>query len=219
MLPYFWSRRQPSRHIIISGTGRAGTTLLVQYFTALGMDTGYSLKEAVTQVDAISQAGLERTFGQKDLPHIIKSPWLADTLSEVLKERSVELEAAIVPVRDLFEAAEGRRRVYREVEKLGRDPTKHPGTIWKTRRPEEQELYLGLQFYKLIEPLVLHKVPIFFLHFPEFARDHDVLYAALEPLLSRYGITGSLSWRIQPRLQAITHSSLSFFEREMKNCV
>jgi hypothetical protein len=31
------------RHILISGTGRAGTTFLVQLFTALGFDTGFDL--------------------------------------------------------------------------------------------------------------------------------------------------------------------------------
>lgn len=30
------------RHIIISGTGRAGATFLVQLFTALGIDTGFT---------------------------------------------------------------------------------------------------------------------------------------------------------------------------------
>jgi hypothetical protein len=37
--------------ILISGTGRSGTTLLVQYFTALGFDTGFTLEQALSRVD------------------------------------------------------------------------------------------------------------------------------------------------------------------------
>lgn len=46
-------------HIIISGTGRAGTTFLVQYLTAVGLNTGFSIEEAVNNADHISHAGLE----------------------------------------------------------------------------------------------------------------------------------------------------------------
>src|SRR5690349_8801831 len=34
--------------IIIAGTGRAGTTFLIQLFTALGFGTGFSIEESLT---------------------------------------------------------------------------------------------------------------------------------------------------------------------------
>jgi hypothetical protein len=37
---------------VITGTGRAGTSFLVQLFSALGFDTGYSMEEAFDDVDA-----------------------------------------------------------------------------------------------------------------------------------------------------------------------
>lgn len=193
------ARRAADGHVIISGTGRAGTTFLVQYFTALGLDTGYTMDEVFEKPDPVSNAGLERSLGCADLPYIVKSPWFADQIANFLQSGRLQIAEAIIPMRDLYAAAESRRRVYQEVAALGKDPLKYPGTIWKTENPEEQELYLAMQFYKLIGPLVAHGIPIRFLHFPEFVHDHEALFAGLEPLLDQHGV----SWR----------SSLSAYER------
>lgn len=182
-------------HTIISGTGRAGTTFLVQYFTAAGVDTGYTLEEVLAKPDRVSNAGLERSLTHPDLPPIVKSPWIADEIAAVLREGRLHIEAAIVPVRDLFAAAESRRRVYREAGMKGKNPLKYPGTIWKTAEPTEQEPKLALQFYKLIEPLVAHGVPIYMLHFPEFVQSHQILYDRLKPVLDRYGVSHDRSER------------------------
>jgi hypothetical protein len=45
------------KHLIISGTGRSGTTFLVQLYTALGLDTGFT--DATAGVNRHCQAGLE----------------------------------------------------------------------------------------------------------------------------------------------------------------
>ena len=52
-------RKAKSGHIVITGTGRSGTTLLVQFFSALGFDTGYTLEQVKSQVDSRSKSGLE----------------------------------------------------------------------------------------------------------------------------------------------------------------
>lgn len=182
-------------HTIISGTGRAGTTFLVQYFTAAGVDTGFTLEEVLSSPDRLSNAGLERNLKQPDLPQIVKSPWIADEIARVLQEGRLQIEAAIVPVRDIFAAAESRRRVYREASVNGADPLKHPGTIWKTADPAKQEPLLALQFYKLIEALVAYGVPIYMLHFPEFVQSHQVLYDGLGPILKHYGVSYNRSER------------------------
>jgi len=50
-------------HVLITGTGRAGTSLLVQILTELGLDTGF--KKGV-KLDAKSNAGLERSIKDID---------------------------------------------------------------------------------------------------------------------------------------------------------
>ncbi|MCI0599884.1 MAG: sulfotransferase [Beijerinckiaceae bacterium] len=175
-------------HIVITGTGRAGTTFLVQLFTALGFDTGHSLEEALNKVNAISRAGLERHSVDGPNPYVIKSPWFADQLSEALENRRVKLRAALIPLRDLFHAAESRRRVYFEASARGFDPLKFPGTLWHTDKPDEQEEKLALQFYKCVFPLIKHEVPIFFLEFPRIVHDKIYLFKKLAPLFDDHGV-------------------------------
>jgi hypothetical protein len=184
---------KPGEHIIISGTGRTGTTFLVQYFTALGFDTGYSLDEARSAIDPISFAGLERALSRPELPYVIKSPHFADQLGRALVARRLRIRAAIIPVRNLHHAAESRRRVHREAAAAGRDPMRTPGTLWSNPVPEQQEALLAEKFHKLIHTLTVHAIPMYFLPYPQFVLRHPGLYRSLKPLLDEHGVAESAS--------------------------
>ena len=118
--------------VIITGTGRAGTTFLVQLFTALGFDTGFTREEALRLVDGVSLSGLERSLFRPENPYIIKSPLFADHLRRALAEDKIRISLAIIPVRNLIDAAASRRRVYFEAGKIRSDPQNHPGSLWHT---------------------------------------------------------------------------------------
>ena len=190
-------------HILIGGTGRAGTTLLVQWFTAMGFDTGFTLEEAQGGGDPISHGGLEHALSRtlaagEPLPHVAKSPWFGPKLAAYVARGELRVEAAIVPLRDLYAAAESRRQVSTRAEEAGLDPHKHPGGILGAGRigdeaRKKQERQLARRFYELVHTLVALDVPIFFLRFPEFARGEQDLYAALEPLLVRHGVREDLA--------------------------
>ena len=185
-------RRRPG-HLIISGTGRAGTTFLVQYLTAVGFDTGFTLDEALSQPDRVSHGGLEHSLAQTDLPDVIKSPWLVDELPEALHKERLGIRLALVPIRKLEDAAESRRRVYREAASIGKDPLTQPGTIWKTNDPAEQEAQLAIAFYRLMETLGEHLIPVRLLPFPAIARDHQTLFQLLKDELDSHGISETRS--------------------------
>jgi hypothetical protein len=174
--------------IIIAGTGRAGTTFLVQLFTALGFGTGFSLEDSLSGVDGISHAGLERGLVDEAAPYVIKSPWFADHLAEALQDERIKIRAALIPIRDLFSAAESRRRVYREASSRGLDPLNHPGSLWYTDEPQNQEDMLTRQFYKTIFPLIHFEVPIYLPEFPRLVRDPNYLFRSLQPLMEDHGV-------------------------------
>lgn len=178
-------------HILISGTGRAGTTLLVQYFTALSFDTGFSLHEARSKVDPISHAGLEHQLSRPTLPYVSKSPQYANRLGDVLDNGELSVRACIIPVRQLADAAASRRRVSAAAAEAGKDPQRQRGglSFHAKRNPNHQEEVLAVSFHRLISDLVRHDVPIHLLDFPRFATDHGHLFAALRPLLEEHGVT------------------------------
>ena len=73
-------------HLFIAGTGRAGTSFLVQYLHALGLDTHLS-RHADPSWSQSANAGLEDlplTSGKDDLPYVVKSPWLGEIIDQVL---------------------------------------------------------------------------------------------------------------------------------------
>lgn len=172
------------RHVIISGTGRAGTTFLVQLCTALGLDTGFSSIDEAVFLEC--NAGMERELAEENAPYIVKAPQLCASLDTILKERDIVIEHAIVPMRELTAAAESRRSV---VHRNGADdrPTTVNGGLWGTSDPSKQESVLAEMLYKLIETIARHEIPLTLLSFPRLVHDRDYLLRRLRgvfPLLT-----------------------------------
>ncbi len=175
----------PRHHVIISGTGRAGTTFLVQLFTALGLDTGFS-----SPGDGIfpeCDAGMEKDLSDPNAPYIVKSPHLCLTLEALLSQKIVVIDHAIIPVRKLEHAAESRRRVSRRNNPS--NPTSVNGGLWGTDNPALQEDVLSRRFHDLVHALVSHEVPTTFVHFPRIVTDADYLYRML-----RSGVLSCVAW-------------------------
>jgi hypothetical protein len=189
-----------SDHILIGGTGRAGTTLLVQLLTILGFDTGYSEQQVLRDVDAMSKAGLEHVLLEgPDLPQVIKSPWLSDEIEDALC-RGFRVSMAIIPLRNLFEAAESRRHVYRQAKSANLDALGHPGSLWKVKDPMEQESVLAVELYKFLEPLVARNVPIVFLSFPRFVEDSGYFYDQLSSIFEQRGVSRKIVLAVHKRI-------------------
>jgi hypothetical protein len=170
-----------THHVIISGTGRAGTTFLVQLLTALGLDTGFPHPDA--GIFGNCHAGMELDVREPGAPYIVKSPWLCDYLDEVMRGGRIVIDHAIVPMRDLSAAAASRRRVNGNAAPSVL-PGQIPGGLWHTTRPEEQESVLTRQLYKLLMALAEHDIPVTLLQFPRLATDGEYLYGKLGFLLN-----------------------------------
>lgn len=181
-------RRSPMHHIMISGTGRSGTTALMQLFTYLGVDTGYD-RETCWGVDPISSAGLEFDVTRPDRPYLIKSPWLSRRMEEA-RETGIAWDCAILPIRSLADAAQSRRRVYHAQAASGNDrPHDAAGSLWATRDPESQEAASAMEFHHLLHALQEQEVPTFLPVFPRLATDADYLWRTLETVFRGLGVS------------------------------
>jgi len=163
--------------IVITGTGRAGTTFLVSLFTLLGFDTGFT-KEQVIQMnsgwkpDFGPRAGLEREW-QLGLD-VVKSPSFCYCIDAILEK--VKVDCVLVPIRDLTKAAQSR------VVNQERAKTSTPvtgGFIKGAKDLESQKQVLLEMIYKLCLSSSPFLVPLIFLKYPKLIVDPDYLYTKL----------------------------------------
>ena len=168
---------EPAHKLIITGTGRAGTTFLVQLLTRLGFDTGYSAGALERDRDYFEHccAGPEHHLDDHRAPYVVKNPELCDRLLEILRQGRIVIDHAIIPVRSLEDAARSRIRVG------GTGQT--PGGLWGTSQPEHQKAVLAEKFHDLVQTITTHEIPHTFLEFPRFVNDADYTRRQLAWLL------------------------------------
>jgi hypothetical protein len=172
----------PRHHIIISGTGRSGTTFLVQLLTALGLPTGF--RSPYEDIFEVCNAGMEADLRLPDAPYIVKSPALCKDLNGILNDDpSIIIDCAIVPIRSISDAAESRRDVAR------RNNAKGPiaGGLWGTTDFDAQEDVLAHFLYRLMHTLASREIPVVLLEFPSIVHDAGYLYRHLSPLFPFVG--------------------------------
>jgi hypothetical protein len=165
--------------IIIAGTGRAGTTLLMALLSDLGLDTGY---RPGVPFNGIS-GGLETELDSgRETPRIVKSPGLSTRLGRLLDEQLVRVDHVIVPMRDLDVAAASRVRVAGYGRFLG-----VPGGFTGTRSASRQRLVLANMLAELIWTITRYDLPHTFLEFPQFSHDWEYTHSKLGFLAPQLG--------------------------------
>lgn len=186
----------PAHHLLIAGTGRAGTSFLVRYLSALGLDTNLARRGDNAVWDDRANAGLEDLLlpDPSRLPYVVKSPWTHEFIEELLHCGKVRLDAVILPMRDLVEAAASRatlemQAAHRELPWMARlehtwESFRHTaGGIVYSMSPIDQARLLAVGFHRILEQLVQADVPVVLMSFPRFVEDADYLFDKLAPVL------------------------------------
>ena len=196
----------PSPKVLITGTGRAGTTLLVQVLTDLGLDTGLAPDAAI---DERAAAGLELPIADPNGPRIVKSPTVIPRLGAMLDEGTIEIEHVIIPIRDLEVATASRVRLTR----YGSNLRTWGGLIGTVRATRQRET-LALLEYELFHTIARHELRHTLLLFPRFAHDWEYTFrnlSFLDPSIPPDRWRAALEGRVQPQL--IHEAPLSRAER------
>jgi len=180
--------------VVITGTGRSGTTFLVELLTRLGLDTGYHLDDITAQKNSIARAGLEHDIRSKKCPFIVKNPLFCDYAEEVLSRKDIIVEHVFIPMRDLQAAAESRRYVnetnfsklplFKKIKRIVK-PKGFAGGLWDTSSDEKmkQEVILLQKIYKLVLALSNTSVPVTLMRYPRIVKDSLYLFEKLNPIL------------------------------------
>jgi hypothetical protein len=168
--------KAPAHKVIITGTGRAGTTFLVRLLTELGLDTGYTRQNWPRDYFTHCDAGLEHDLAEPGAPYIVKNPALCEKLDFILANGCIVIDHAFIPIRELEAVASSRIRVGGANESV-------PGGLLKNSDPALQKSVLAEMFHQLVHTLVARDIPHTFLLFPRFACEADYAYIRLRPIL------------------------------------
>jgi hypothetical protein len=169
---------------VIAGTGRAGTSFLVQFLDACGLETAVEESEW----DARARAGGESVLdAEAELPYVVKDPWLWTYCQSVDLDR-LTIDALLVPMRDLTDAAASR--VLQERVALAETPWPDRGVtggatggVIYSLSIADQARILAVGFHELLHWAVSNDIPTVLLDFPRTVEDREYLVTSLWPFL------------------------------------
>ena len=92
--------------ILITGTGRCGTTFLIKLFSFLDFNTGYNRDNYKKFIFNNCNSGMERRYNDKY--YILKSPRFLSNIENIVKDKSIKIKYVIIPIRDLKKSAISR---------------------------------------------------------------------------------------------------------------
>jgi hypothetical protein len=209
--------------MLIAGTGRAGTSFLVKYLHALGLDT-HLAHHGSPQWSALANAGLEDlpiADSSATRPYVLKSPWIGNVLDQILDDKAIAVDVALIPVRDLKAAAASR--MVTEIQNIFERSAwmTAAGSIWREWGITEggavfslelldQERILAVQFARLVQKVVAADIPFVLLDFPRIVEDGAYLYEKTKAYLPS-GVTFELAMTAHRR---VAEADLVRVERE-----
>jgi hypothetical protein len=92
--------------ILITGTGRSGTTFLIKLFSFLEFDTGWNKDNYKNSISKNCNSGMERNHTDK--PYILKNPIFMRDIKNIIKDKSITIKTVIIPIRDYEISAASR---------------------------------------------------------------------------------------------------------------
>lgn len=204
------------KHILITGTGRAGTSFLVELCTNLGLETGFSSEDLNKKNKSLGRAGLEKDIRDDGCPYIVKHPWFCDYAEEVFAREDIFIEHIFVPIRNLTSAAKSRIHVTKtgisqqpiltKIKiKLGIIKTNFEGGIVHTNSTnlENLEIILMKQIYKLMLSISKSRTELTLISYPLLTKNPEYLFQKLNPILNNISyetFLGVFNKTVQPEL-------------------
>lgn len=152
--------------IVITGTGRCGTSFLMHFFTELGLNTGYNIDECEWHLERSGcNGGIEHTSESDKFEYsdIVKNPvWMYNP--ELL---NFDIKSIIVPVRNLEDVAKSRANMGSGMY----------GGFWNGATNIEEQMQVDAKaFYNFINYTIKQNLKVIFLDFPRIVNDSEYLF-------------------------------------------
>ena len=159
---------------VITGPGRCGTSFLMHLFTALGLNTGYTIDECRQHLaQSGCNGGIEHSIGTErfEKADIVKNPiWMYEP-GALLEE---EIRYIIIPIRHLELIAKSRA-------KMGHGKY---GGFWRGATDEWDQISIDARAFYHFEMLIMDEpIELIKVKFPLIVIDSEYLYYKLYVIL------------------------------------
>jgi hypothetical protein len=161
--------------ILITGTGRCGTTFLIKLFSFLNFNTGYDRNNYKRSIYSNCNAGMERNYNTRF--YILKSPTFINNIKNILEDNSIKIKTVIIPIRDFKLSAVSRVK-----------NKKGPGGLWNAVDESSQ-----IQHYKDIMSnyiyfMTKYDINTVFIDFDKMISDKKYLFYKIKSILDEKNI-------------------------------
>lgn len=161
--------------ILITGTGRCGTTFLIKLFSFLGFDTGYNEENYNEYIYPNCNSGMERPYESNF--YILKNPTFMADIKTILEDTTIKIKTIIVPIRDFEKSAESRNK-----------HTYDAGGLWNAVDKISQIKYYKDIFINFIYFTTKYDVNTIYLDFDKMINDKTYLFNKLINILNEKNI-------------------------------
>ena len=161
--------------ILITGTGRCGTTFLIKLFTFLEFDTGFDKETYQSRINSQCNSGMERTY--KENHYILKNPLFILNMETIIKDKNINVKKVIIPIRDYKLSARSR--------------VKHknkPGGLWNSKDEKSQIVFYNEIISNYVYLMTKYDINTIFIDFDKMINNKNYLFDKLKNILDEKNI-------------------------------
>ena len=161
--------------ILITGTGRCGTTFLIKLFTFLDFDTGFSKQDYSKYIDEQCNSGMEYQYTSEH--YILKNPVFILNIHHIIQDKNVSIKQVIIPIRDYTLSAKSRVKY-----------NNNSGGLWNAKDQKTQENFYNTIISNYTYFMTKYDINTLFIDFDRMVSDKLYLYNKLQHILSEKNI-------------------------------
>lgn len=165
--------------ILITGTGRSGTTFLIKLFSFLDYNTGFNRENYKNHIESKCNSGMEKKY--TDNHYIIKNPTFMSDMAAILKNHNVIVKLVIIPIRDYKVAAVSRANL-----------NYGWGGLWNASDECSQLLFYNEIMANYMYTMTKYEINTLFLDFDKMVNDKKYLFNKLKVVLDEKNINFEL---------------------------
>ena len=177
--------------ILITGTGRSGTTFLIKIFSFLEFNTGYSRDNYNNFIYSNCNSGMEKNYNEDY--YILKNPIFITQIEQIISDQSVKIKTVIIPIRDYKISAKSR---------VSHD--NGAGGLWNAIDEETQIQYYKDILSNYIYYMTKYEINTIFLDFDKMVSDKLYLFNKIKNILDEKNIDFNMFCNVYDEVSLIS---------------